>query len=407
MSWALRLRARARRGGFAVAGLVLALFALGGAARIAHAQDARAILDDPTGFWLVAETGPPVSSGLAAIPIFGAAARAQIGNPRAVWDIRREADNSLSIQIRPRDLLFRNVAIAGEALTAETAAPDNPNARVRLDVRIANGQLVGTLAFEGFTLSLEGRPPASVVALREALVAARTRLDEIDGPYAIPEIEKLRLENIVLIERIRRVEGELAARGPNRAAPAPNPTPTTALGGQIAMRGLGLDLQTRGAARLRSAPDAAAPQIAALQAGQPLAKLGDAARGGWSLVATAQGTVGYVANGEVGPIAQASAPVGAARAAREVSVSFPSWDPGRIGRRMTVAEPGFISLVGRVRGDGTLREVRIADAQTVSNRDGSFTAVVPVEREGRRVRIEAQFTAGPPAILDFEIAVGR
>ncbi len=407
MSLALRIRARAKRAGFAAAGLVLALFGFSGSAQIALAQDARAILKDPTGFWLVAETGPPVSAGLASIPIFGAAARAQIGNPRAVWDIRRETDNSLSIQIRPRDLLFRNVAVAGDALTAEAPAPDNPNTRVRLDVRIANGQLSGTLAFEGFSLSLEGRPPPSVIALREAFVGARTRLDEIDGPYAIPEIEKLRLENIVLIERIRRVEGELAARAPNRAAPAASPAPSAALGGQIAMRGLGLDLQTRGVARLRSAPDAAAPQIASLPAGQPLAKLGDAARGGWSLVATAQGTVGYVAAGEVGPIAQTSAAAGAARAGREISVSFPSWDAGRVGRRMTVAEPGFISLVGRVRGEGNLREVRIADAQTVSNRDGSFTAVVPVEREGRRVRIEALFAAGPPAVLEFEIAVGR
>jgi len=407
MSLALRTRTRAKRACCALAALVLAIFGLVGNAPTAHAQDMRALLDDPTGFWLVTETGPPVSTGLAAIPIFGAAARAQIGNPRAVWDIRREAENSLSIQIRPRDLLFRNVAIAGDTLTAETLSPDNPNARVRLEVRIANGQLTGTLAFEGFSLSLEGRPPPSVVAVREALVAARTRLDEIDGPYAIPEIEKLRLENIVLIERIRRVEGELAARGTNRVAPAANPATAAALGGQIAMRGLVPDLQARGSARLRNAPDAAAPQIAALSAGQPLVKLGDAARGGWSLVATPQGTVGYVAAGEVGPLAQASAPAGTARAAREISVSFPSWDPGRTGRRMTVPEPGFISLVGRVRGDGTLREVRIAEAQTVSNRDGSFTAVVPVERDGRRVRIEAQFTAGPPAVLEFEIAVGR
>ena len=401
------MRASAKRVLFAIAALVLSVFSLLGGSTIASAQDARAILDDPTGLWLVAETGPPVSAGLAAIPIFGAAARAQIGNPRAIWDIRREADNSLSIQIRPRDLLFRNVTVAGEALTAEMLAPDNPNARVRLDVRIANGQLSGTLAFEGFSLSLEGRPPPSVLALREALANARARLDEIDGPYAIPEIEKLRLENIVLIERIRRVEGELAARGPSRPAPAPSPLPPAAVGGQIAMRGLGLDLQTRGQARLRNAPDAAAPQIALLPAGQPLAKLGDAARGGWSLVATAQGTVGYVATGEVGPLAQASAAAGATRTAREISVSFPNWDPGRTGRRMTVLEPGFISLVGRVRGDGTLREIRIADAQTVSNRDGSFTAVVPVERDGRRVRIEALFSTGPSAVLEFEIAVGR
>jgi hypothetical protein len=173
------------------------------------------------------------------------------------------------------------------------------------------------------------------------------------------------------------------------------------------MRGLGLDLQARGVARLRNAPDAAAPLVATLQAGQPLAKLGDAARGGWSLVATAQGTVGYVAAGEVGPLVQTPSTASAARAAREISVTFPNWDQGRIGRRMTVPEPGFISLVGRVRGEGTLREVRIADAQTVFNRDGSFTAVVPVERDGRRVRIEAVFAAGPPTVLEFEIAVGR
>ena len=401
------MRARAMRVGFAAAAAVLSLFGPVGNVRTASAQDVRAILDDPTGFWLVAETGPPVSSGIAAIPILGAAARAQIGNPRAVWEVRREADNSLSVQIRPRDLLFRNVALAGETLSAEMPAPDNPNARVRLDVRVADGRLSGTLAFESFSLSLEGRPPPSVAALREALVAARTRLDDIDGPYAIPEIEKLRLENIVLIERIRRVEGELSARGQNRAAPAASAAPTASLGGQIAMRGLGLDLQARGAARLRNAPDAAAPLVATLQAGQPLAKLGDAARGGWSLVATAQGTVGYVAAGEVGPLAQTPSTASSARAAREISVTFQNWDQGRIGRRMTVPEPGFISLVGRVRGEGTLREVRIADAQTVSNRDGSFTAVVPVERDGRRVRIEAVFAAGPPTVLEFEIAVGR
>jgi hypothetical protein len=74
---------------------------------------------------------------------------------------------------------------------------------------------------------------------------------------------------------------------------------------------------------------------------------------------------------------------------------------------MTVPEPGFVSIVGRVRGDGNFREVRIADAQVVANRDGSFTAVVPVERDGRRVRIEAIFASGPSAVMEFEIAVGR
>jgi hypothetical protein len=60
-----------------------------------------------------------------------------------------------------------------------------------------------------------------------------------------------------------------------------------------------------------------------------------------------------------------------------------------------------------VRGNGNLRDIRIADAQTVSNPDGSFTAVLPVPREGRRVRIEAIFATGLAAISEFEIAVGR
>jgi len=200
--------------------LLLAGLFLTGSFSTSRAQDVPALLDDPTGFWLVAERGPPVSAGLAAIPIFGASARAQIGNPRAVWDIRREGDG-LAIQIRPRDLLFRNVAAVGDRLKAELADPDNPNARVRLDIKIADGQLTGTLAFESFSLALEGRPPPSVVALRDAFVAARTRVDELENPYAIPENEKLRLENLVLIERIRRVEGELAARGTARPASPP------------------------------------------------------------------------------------------------------------------------------------------------------------------------------------------
>jgi hypothetical protein len=108
--------------------------------------------------------------------------------------------------------------------------------------------------------------------------------------------------------------------------------------------------------------------------------------------------------------AGAGAPVPAppaARAAREITISFPAWDNGRVGRRMSVAEPGFVSLVGRVRGDAALREVRIPEAQTVFNPDGSFTSVLPVPREGRKVRVEAQFAAGPPAVLEFEIGVGR
>jgi|GEM_PF-6772412 len=367
-----------------------------------RAQDAAALLADPTGFWLVAERGPPVNTGLAALPIFGAAARAQIGNPRAVWDIKREGD-ALVLDIRPRGIVFRNVLADGERLTGETSDPDNPNARVRLDARIADGKLTGTLVFSTFALELDGRPPDSVAALRAAFADARARLDEIDGPYAIPEIEKLRLENIVLIERIRRVEGELAARGAARPAPAPAPV-APGIGGQIAMRGLAPDLQTRTAARLRSAPDANAAPLAQLAARQTLVKLADAARPGWSLVATPQGTVGYIAAAETGPLQSTAA---APRAAREVGVSFPAWDAGRAGRRMTVPDAGFVSLVGRVRGEGVFREVRIADAQVVSNRDGSFTAVVPVDRDGRRVRIEALFAQGPPAVLEFEIAVGR
>jgi hypothetical protein len=396
---------------FARAALAALLLAIAPAsARLASAQDTADILADPTGFWLVAERGPPVSTGLAAIPIFGAAARAQIGNPRAVWDIRREGDG-LVLHIRPRDILFRTVALAGDRLTGETVDPDNPNARVRLDVQIADGKLGGTLTFSTFALELDGRPPESVAALREALIAARARLDEIDGPLVIPEIQKLRLENIVLIDRIRRVEGELAARSSARPAVAAQPAPAAAaaaIGGQITVRGMTPDLQTRSGARLRVSPDANAAPIAQLPAGQALVKLADGARAGWSLVATSQGTVGFIAASDTSPLQSASPGTGSApRAAREITLSFPTWDAGRIGRRMTVPEPGFVSIVGRVRGDGNFREVRIADAQVVSNRDGSFTAVVPVERDGRRVRIEATFASGPAAVLEFEIAVGR
>jgi hypothetical protein len=115
--------------------------------------------------------------------------------------------------------------------------------------------------------------------------------------------------------------------------------------------------------------------------------------------------VGYVQASMTGPAATAAAL--AARAAREISISFPAWDAGRTGRRMTVLDPGFVSLVGRVRGDAALRDVRIADGQTVFNPDGSFTSVVPVPREGRKVRIEASFASGPATILEFDIAVGR
>jgi hypothetical protein len=355
------------------------------------------VASTPVGIWIVAETGPPVG-GIAAIPIFGAAARQQIGNPRALWDIRQGSDG-LTVRILPRDILFEAVKEDGGRLRGEAIDPQNAGARVRLDVAIAAGKLTGTLAFSTFTLELDGRLPETVEALRQAYLAARARLDEIDGPYAIPQIEKLRLENIVLIERIQRVEAELAARGGARGLPA--------AAGQIAMRGLSPDSQTRTAARLRAAPDPAATIVVQLPAGQSLVKLADAARPGWTLVATAQGTLGFVATAEIGPLRAAAAESPAARAGREISISFPAWDSGRTGRRMTVPEPGYVSLVGRVRGDGVLREIRIADSQTVFNRDGSFTAVVPVERDGRRVRIEAAFATGPAAILEFEIAVGR
>jgi hypothetical protein len=174
------------------------------------------------------------------------------------------------------------------------------------------------------------------------------------------------------------------------------------------MRGFTPDLQTRSVTRLRAAPDANAAPIAQLPSRQALVKLADAARAGWSLVATPQGIIGYIAASDIGPLQTASpGSATAPRAPREITLSFPTWDTGRFGRRMTVPEPGFVSIVGRVRGDGNFREVRIADAQVVANRDGSFTAVVPVERDGRRVRIEAIFASGPSAVMEFEIAVGR
>ena len=57
-----------------------------------QAQNDSSPLDDPTGFWLVAEAGPPVNQGIASIPLLGLAVRAQIGNPRAIWEIRRPED---------------------------------------------------------------------------------------------------------------------------------------------------------------------------------------------------------------------------------------------------------------------------------------------------------------------------
>ena len=360
-------------------------------------------LEDPSGFWLVAETGPPVNQGLASIPILGLAVRAQIGNPRTIWEIRRE-NGTYTIEIPARDLVFSGLASADGRFRAEIPDAGTPQGRISLDVRIADGRLTGRLAFPSHAFELAGRLPESVETLRQAYVAARARLEELDGPYVVPEIERLRQENIVLIERVRRVENELR----QRVAPsAVRPPPAEAQSGpRISVRGMTGTLAVSRATALRAAPDPGAQIVAPAAVGQPLVRLAEATIPGWLLVADARGTVGFVQAAMTGPASTAAAPA-ATRAAREISISFPAWDPGRIGRRMTVLDPGFVSLVGRVRGDATLRDVRIADGQTVFNPDGSFTSVVPVPREGRKIRIEASFATGPASILEFEIAVGR
>jgi hypothetical protein len=378
------------------AALLAALFVCAPAA----AQSPASPLDDPAGFWLVAERGPPVNETLASIPIFGANLRPRIGNPRAVWDIRRE-DGGYTIEIRPRGLLFKPARLDAGVFRGETADPDNPQARVRLEAAIADGRLTGKLVYADFELALDGRPPESVEALRQAYALVRARLDEFEGPYALPEIERLRAENLVLIERIGRVEGELRARGGAVSPPRPA---SPAAPGAIAARGLVADAAVQRASVLRAAPGDAAVAIENLAAGRPLIRLADAARPGWTLAATPEGALGYVPSAALGPRAPQTA--AAPRAARAIQIAFPAWDPGRAGRRMTVADPGFVSLVGRVRGDAPLTGLRIADAQTVFNADGSFTAVVEIPREGRRVRIEAAFAQGSGAFLEFDVAVG-
>jgi hypothetical protein len=363
------------------------------------AQDPASPLDDPTGFWLVAERGPPVNETLAGIPILGANLRPRIGHPRAVWDIRRE-DGGYAIEIRPRGLVFKPARLIDGAFAGETADPDNLQGRVRLEARIADGRLTGKLVYPEFELALDGRPPESIEALRQAYAMTRARLDEFEGPYALPEIERLRAENLVLIERVGRVEGELRARG--LAAPAPRPAPL-ASPATIATRGLAAEFATQRATAMRAGPDDDAETIQALPAGRPLIRLAETARAGWTLVATQDGALGYVANAAIAARApQAAAP----RGAREILVAFPVWDVGLAGRRLTVSDPGFVSLVGRVRADAALAELRIPGAQVVFNADGSFTAVVEVPRAGRRVRIEAVFAQGPNTVLEFEIAVG-
>lgn len=370
---------------------------------LVHAQNSP--LDDPTGFWLVAEAGPPVNQGLASIPILGLAVRSQIGNPRAIWEIRRESER-YTVDIQTRALQFTGLAFADGAFRGEIADPNSTGGRIVLDVRIADGRLAGKLVFPTHTFELDGRPPESVEALRQAYAVTNARLSELDGPYVVPEIERLRQENIVLIERIRRVENELRQRAQPTAATAVRPPPSdAATTPRISVRGLTGDLAATRATALRAAPEGAASIVAPVATGQTLIRLAEAPAAGWLLVADARGVVGYVLAAQTGPVAAASP--AAARAAREIAISFPAWDQGRAGRRMTVADPGFVSLVGRVRGDAALREVRIGDGQTVFNPDGSFTSVLPVPREGRKVRIEAVFTSGPSTVLEFEIGVGR
>lgn len=390
--------------------LIAALLALLLLALPAAAQERPSPLDDPAGFWLVAETGPEVNETLASIPLIGANLRARVGLPRAVWDIRRESGGFV-VEIQPRGILFRPARFADGHFTGEAIDPSNAQQRVKLDARLADGRLTGKLIFADFELTLDGRPPESVEALRQAYAMTRAKLDEYEGPYALAEIERLRAENIVLIQRVQRVEGELARRpataaAPSRAAPAPAPSGEAPLVAtpRISTRGLVADVVTTRNIELRAAADGQSANVETLPAGRPLVRLGEATVAGWSLVATGGGVVGFVPSAAIGsrPPVTASVP----RAAREIQINFPAWDPGRTGKRMTVADPGFISLVGRVRGDATLTDLRIADAQVVFNADGSFTAVVEVPPEGRHVRIDASFAQGPVTTLNFDIGVG-
>ncbi len=374
----------------------------------AAAQEQSSPLDDPAGFWLVAETGPDVNETLASIPLFGANLRARVGNPRAVWDIRRE-NGALTIEIQPRGIVFKPARFADGQFTGDAVDPANQAQRVKLDARLAEGRLTGKLIFTDFELAIDGRPPESVEALRQAYAMARAKLDEYEGPYALAEIERLRAENIVLIQRIQRVEGELARRpaaAPARTASAPGPAAEAPLVAtpRISTRGLVADVVTTRATELRAAADTQSPNVEILPAGRPLVRLGEATVTGWSLVATGGGVVGFVPTAAIGSRPPVTASV--ARAPREIQINFPAWDPGRTGRRMTVSDPGFVSLVGRVRGDGTLTDLKIEDAQVVFNADGSFTAVVEVPPQGRHVRIDASFGQNAVTTLDFDIAVG-
>jgi len=378
-------------------------------AQLAAAQEPPSPLEDPAGFWLVVETGPEVNETLASIPLLGANLRARQGNPRAVWDIRRE-NGALTVEIQPRGIVFRPVRLAEGRFTGEAIDPANQAQRVKLDAQLADGRLTGKLVFADFELAIDGRPPETVETLRQAYAAARAKLDEYEGPYALAEIDRLRAENIVLIQRIQRVESELARRPaaatPSRAAPAPavSSDPTLVATPRISTRGLVADVVTTRATELRASADGQSANVETLPAGRPLVRLGEASVAGWSLVATGGGVVGFVPTAAIGTRPSVTASV--ARAPREIQINFPAWDPGRTGRRMTVSDPGFVSLVGRVRGDGALADLRIEDAQVVFNADGSFTAVIEVPPQGRRVRIDASFGQGPVTTLDFDIAVG-
>jgi hypothetical protein len=156
---------------------------------------------------------------------------------------------------------------------------------------------------------------------------------------------------------------------------------------------------------LKAAPANGSETRATIPAGQTFYRLADAGVPGWIFAADQRGTVGFLEISRLAPAAPIA--LTASRSAREISVSFPAWDQGRVGKRMTISDAGYISVIGRIRGDAPLSDVQIADAQTVFNADGSFTSVMAVPREGRKVRIEAFFQSGPPVRLDFEISVAQ
>lgn len=354
------------------------------------------------GFWLVSEHGPPVNQGIASIPIIGLAERSKVGNPRAVWEIRYDGRN-FAIDILSRDLTFPQVTRDGNRLSGSIPDPDGNNARIKVDVSIADGKLTGRLSYPNVGFDLDGRLPEAVDSMRQELTAARSRIVELNDPYSIPENERLRQENIVLIQRIRRVEDELARVSAQHPSQLPTPSGRSTL--QISTKGMAVDGVTAGPTTLRSLPSTAGDAIRKLGGGQPIFRIADATTSGWVLAADSQGNVGYMRSAEIVQAGRSGSPQ--SKTSREIVVSFPVWDNGRLGKRMTVNDPGYVSIVGRVRGDGALRDLRIADSQTVFNSDGSFTSVMQVPPKGRRVHIEAVFADGPVTTLDFEIAVGK